>query len=80
MLEASEDLQVLSFEVFPSPFGVSHARIPQILIQQRYILLNRRREISIVGNIATHPLPIVIINFIKDDVYSFLQFTLRLAI
>lgn len=80
VFEACEDLQILPIEVFSSPFGVSHARIPQILIQQRDVLLNGRREVSIVGNIAPHPLSIVVVNFIKDDVYSFLQLTLRLAV
>lgn len=80
MFEACEDLEVLSFEVFPSAFRVSHARIPQILIQQRDILLNRRREVPIVGHITSHPLSIVVVYLIKYDIDSFLQLTLRLAV
>lgn len=80
MFEASEDLEILSFEVFSSTFRVSHARIPQILIQQRDILLNRRRKVPIISHIAPHPLSVVIINLIEYDIDSFLQFTLRLAI
>lgn len=80
MLETGEDLQVLSLEIFPCTIGISHAWVPQILVKQRDVLLNRRREISIIGNIAAHPLSIVVINLIEDNVYSFLKVTLRLAI
>lgn len=64
MLEASEDLQVLSIEILSSPGRVSHSGVPQILIEQGDVLLDGGREVAIVCDIAGHPLATVVINLV----------------
>ena len=54
--------------------------MPQILIQKRYIFLDGGWKISIIGNITTHALSIVIVNLIQNGVDAFLKIALGLAV
>jgi hypothetical protein len=80
MLEAGEEFERLALEVLAGPVGVSHARIPKILVEEGDVLLDGGREIAIIGDIAAHALSVIVVNLIENSINSFLQVALRLAI
>lgn len=60
--------------------GISHPRVPEVLVEQRNVLLDSRWEIPVVTNLRIHPLFVKVIDFVQNYVYPFLEIALLLAV
>ena len=72
MFEAAEELQMMA-SVLGSPFFVSHAGLPQVLIQKGNVLLNRNGEVPILARHSVHPLSTKVLSLVQNDIYAFFK-------
>ena len=81
VLEAGEHFQIF-VKVLPLMLvvEVSHAWMPQVLVEQRDVLLDGGREVTVVGHVAPHALAAVVVELVQYYVYSLLQVAPWLAV
>jgi hypothetical protein len=61
-------------------FGVSEARVPEILVEEGDALFDGGREVLVASDQSAHAPPVVIIDLINNGIDSLFEVTLRLAV